>query len=187
MEADPTAFCTVEEFDKGVETLRQFVLLRAESVRGQLDGTIPSTAEGQAADASSLVDASMITLSDMGSQGMGGGGRMGGFRPDENAAAGADMQTQQDDRGAAEPPVGAAPPEGAAPPPEGGQPQQAAQGGPAPGGGWAAAGMGGNRPGRTGTAQQTAAQNQQALWIGGCAAVMVLAIRFVLFFRRRKQ
>lgn len=203
VEADPTAFCTVEEFDKAVETLRQFVLLRAESVRGQLDGTIPSTAEGQAADASALVDASTITLSDMGSQGMGGGGRMGGFRPDENAAAGADMQTQQDIQGAAEaaaePPAGAAPPpEGGqtedsaaaaagAEPPEGGQPQQAAQGGPTPGGGWAAAGMGGNRPGRADTAQQTAAQNQQALWIGGCNAVMVLAICFVLFFRRRKQ
>lgn len=51
-------------------------LLRAESVGGQLNGTIPSTSEGQTQDSSSLVDASGLTVSDMGSMGnaMGGGG-----------------------------------------------------------------------------------------------------------------
>ena len=76
-EKDPTAFCTYEEFLKGAETLKEFCLLRAESIRGQLDGSIPSTSEGQTADSSALIDASHLTVSDMGSQGMGGGNGMG--------------------------------------------------------------------------------------------------------------
>ncbi len=81
VEKDPTKFCTYEEFEKGVETLRTFCKLRSESVQGQLDGTIPSTTDGQSADSSSLVDASSITLSDMGTMNNGGdrGGDKGGF------------------------------------------------------------------------------------------------------------
>ena len=76
---DPTAFCTYEEFETGVQTLRSFCEKRIESVRGQLNGTIPSTTAGQNADDSALVDASGITLSDMGRQGsVGGGGDQGG-------------------------------------------------------------------------------------------------------------
>ena len=74
VEKDPTAFCTYEEFETGVDALRQFCALRSESVRGQLDGTIPSTDEGQSADSSTLVDASSLTLSDMDSMGGGTGG-----------------------------------------------------------------------------------------------------------------
>ena len=73
VQRDPTKFCTYEEFQTGVEALRQFCHLRAESVAGQLAGTIPSTDEGQEADNANLVDASGLTLSDMGSMGMGGG------------------------------------------------------------------------------------------------------------------
>ena len=75
VEKDPTKFCTYEEFETGVETIKQFCLLRAESVSGQLEGTIPSTKEGQAEEGSTFVDASSITLSDMGtmSDSMGGG------------------------------------------------------------------------------------------------------------------
>ncbi len=84
VEKDPTAFCAYDEFETGVETLRQFCALRAQSVRGQLDGTIPSTDEGQDADRSAFVDASFLTLSDMGSMGggMGGPGDGPGKRPD---------------------------------------------------------------------------------------------------------
>lgn len=76
VESDPTKFCTYEEFKKGVSVLKEFCLLRAESVSGQLSGTIPSTSEGQAQDSSALVDASGLTVSDMGSMGKmrGGGG-----------------------------------------------------------------------------------------------------------------
>ena len=78
VEKDPTAFCTYEEFETGVAALKSFCEKRTESVRGQLDGTIPSTDEGQEADPSNLVDASDLTLSDMGSMGGGNGGPGGG-------------------------------------------------------------------------------------------------------------
>ena len=96
VEKDPTAFYTYEEFQTGVETLRSFCRLRAESVTGQLDGTIPSTEDGQAADASALVDASSITLSDMGTMNQGGG--FGGSPPGGSPE-------QQDPRPAAEAPT----------------------------------------------------------------------------------
>lgn len=81
VESDPTKFCTYEEFKNGVSTLKEFCLLRAESVSNQLDGTIPSTSEGQTQDSSALVDASELSVSDMGSMGnMRGGGGMPGDR-----------------------------------------------------------------------------------------------------------
>ena len=73
VERDPTKFCTYEEFEKGVEALRTFCELRTQSVRGQLDGVIPSTDDGQSADSSALIDASALTLSDMGNMNRGGG------------------------------------------------------------------------------------------------------------------
>ncbi|MGI6607446.1 MAG: CotH kinase family protein [Erysipelotrichaceae bacterium] len=66
VEKDPTAFCCYEDFLLGVDTLKRFCLLRAQSVRGQLDGTIPSTIAGQKRDKSNLIDASSIWLPDMG-------------------------------------------------------------------------------------------------------------------------
>ena len=79
VEKDPTKFCTYEEFQTGVDTLREFCLLRAESVSGQLEGTIPATSEGQAAGSASLIDASHIVISDMGSMNGAMGGGRGGF------------------------------------------------------------------------------------------------------------
>lgn len=76
VQKDPTKFCTFEEFEKGVEAIRAFCELRAQSISGQLDGSIPSTSDGQNADKSALVDASALDISAMGT--MGGGGR-GGF------------------------------------------------------------------------------------------------------------
>lgn len=66
IEKDPTAFCSYEDFHLGVNTLRDFCLLRAQSARGQLEGTIPSTIAAQAEDQSSFIDASGIWLPDMG-------------------------------------------------------------------------------------------------------------------------
>ncbi len=66
VEKDPTAFCSYDDFLLGVETIKKFCLLRAQSVRGQLDGTIPSTIAGQKKDKSNLIDASSIWLPDMG-------------------------------------------------------------------------------------------------------------------------
>lgn len=72
VKTDPTAFYSYEEYDAGAEMLRQTVLLRAESILGQLDGTIPSTDAGQRLDASGLVDASHIDVETMGVFQMGG-------------------------------------------------------------------------------------------------------------------
>ena len=63
---DPTAFCSYEDYLTGVETFTSFCLLRAESVRGQLEGEIPSTIAGQEEDVVNRVDASEIWLPDMG-------------------------------------------------------------------------------------------------------------------------
>ncbi len=68
---DPTKFCTYEEFETGIDTLKEFCLLRAESIKGQLSGTIGSTEETQGEE--SLIDAGEMDISSMGSM----GGRMG--------------------------------------------------------------------------------------------------------------
>src|SRR5699024_11182078 len=47
VKADPTAFCSYEDFQLGADTISRFCLLRAESARGQLEGRIPSTIKGQ--------------------------------------------------------------------------------------------------------------------------------------------
>ena len=73
VEKDPTKFCTYEEFQTGISTLKEFCLLRAESISGQLDGTIGSTSDTQ--DSGTLIDAGDLQINDMGSMGntMGGG------------------------------------------------------------------------------------------------------------------
>ncbi len=77
VEADPAAFYTTEEFEKAVSTMQTFCAKRGESVRGQLEGTIPSTSAGQRSS-DALIDASEISTSDMGSMGSGGGFGGGG-------------------------------------------------------------------------------------------------------------
>lgn len=72
VEMDPSKFCTYEEFEKGAATLKDFCMLRAESVKGQLGGTIGSTSATQKTD--TLIDASHINTSDMGTMGGGKGG-----------------------------------------------------------------------------------------------------------------
>lgn len=64
VEKDPTKFCTYPGFEKGVETIAAFCHLRRESVKAQLSGETGN------------VDASSVTLSDMGT--MGGFGMPGG-------------------------------------------------------------------------------------------------------------
>ncbi len=72
MQTDPTAFYSYEEYLAAVETLYDTVKLRARSIEGQLDGTIPSTKEAQQGS-DALIDASSLDLSVMGSMNMGGG------------------------------------------------------------------------------------------------------------------
>lgn len=72
VESDPTKFCTYEEFETGAQTLREFCLKRAESISGQLDGSIGSTSDTQ--ESSTLIDAGSLQISDMGTMGSEGGG-----------------------------------------------------------------------------------------------------------------
>lgn len=71
VETDPTALYSYEEYEAGAEMLYQTVMLRAESVNGQIAGTIPATDEEQRTDATELVDASEIDISVMGVMDMG--------------------------------------------------------------------------------------------------------------------
>lgn len=102
VEKDPTKFCTAEEFDTGVQTMQQFVTLRAEAVSHQLEG------DGAA------VETGDLNLSDMGSMGGGknrdfdfsamSGEQRGGkssrtdseVSDDNTADASPDLQTQED-------------------------------------------------------------------------------------------
>lgn len=70
---DPNAHYSYDEYDVAAQTLIEVVELRAKSISGQLDGSIPSTNDGQNADSDSLIDASNIDLSVLGTMNMGGG------------------------------------------------------------------------------------------------------------------
>ena len=63
---DPTAFCSYEDHRLAVNTLEELCLLRAESIRGQLEGTIPATIRGQQEQPELKVDASHIRITDLG-------------------------------------------------------------------------------------------------------------------------
>ncbi|MCI8772536.1 MAG: spore coat protein CotH [Lachnospiraceae bacterium] len=66
VEKDPTKFCTYQEFQEGAATLKEFCILRAKSISGQLNDSIPSTDTEQAQDDSSLIDGSHLSISAMG-------------------------------------------------------------------------------------------------------------------------
>ena len=212
VEKDPTKFCTYEEFEKGVETLRQFCALRFESVRGQLDGTIPSTDEGQNADPDALVDTSGLTLSALGSMGGGGGGAPGGGPGGPGSSAGGGFPGGG--FGGGEMPAA---PEGGFPsqggnftvpesaesftPPDTGTAEDSdssaadgtdssgrpgsGNGGGFPGGGGFGGGPGGGFPGGTSDGTTAAAPLSQSDWImiAACFAVLLVGILFVKKFR----
>ncbi|MBQ9048323.1 MAG: hypothetical protein IJ120_10565 [Solobacterium sp.] len=64
VEKDPTAFYTSDEYRRGCEALKQFVILRAQSVRKQLNGEL-STISAEQSDQDN-VDASQLHLADTG-------------------------------------------------------------------------------------------------------------------------
>lgn len=80
VQTDPTAFYTYDEYKTAAEAFKNLGNLRAESVSGQLNGTVPSTTAEQKSDPDKLTDASSVTMSELGSNGMGGDfGGFGGF------------------------------------------------------------------------------------------------------------
>ena len=174
VERDPTKFCAYEEFQTGVDTLRTFCNLRSQSVQGQLDGTIPSTEEGQQEDSSALIDASNITLSDMGSMGNGGGGGpQPGNGPQQDGSQQSDSNETQQDANNTWPGGNLQPPAGNFTMPDGGF--QPPNGGPRSPDGMAFDG---------GTAQTTA--NAGFGWIAVGASVVLLAagMGVAMLFRR---
>ena len=66
VEADPTAFCSYEDHRLAVDTLLEVCRLRAESVRGQLEGCYPSTLAQRAEHPNAGVEASHVDLRDLG-------------------------------------------------------------------------------------------------------------------------
>ncbi len=73
VEKETHAFYTYDEFQTGAATLKSFCLKRAQSVQGQLDGSIPSTDSAQRGS-TALIDASELSLSSMGSMNTGNNG-----------------------------------------------------------------------------------------------------------------
>lgn len=71
VETDPTAFYTYEEYQTAADTLYRIVKFRAQSIEGQLDGTIPSTS-GEQSGSDALIDASFLSVSAMGTMNTGG-------------------------------------------------------------------------------------------------------------------
>ena len=173
VEKDPTKFCTYDEFETGVQTLKNFCCLRAQSVTGQLDGSIPSTSEAQRENSESLVDASAITISDMGSMGntMGGKGGFGGRqnddadksdaadtegftppqRPDSSADAGTDFEADT----------------------QGGPPQSPPDS------------QNGTSPGQTDGQGSSRTSGTQTVLLAACALVLALGLGFAVFYKRR--
>ena len=100
-QTDPTGFYTSDEYEQAVTLLKTVVEKRAESILGQLDGTIPSTTDGQQADPDVLVDTSRIYLTILGTQGGGGhgggfpGGGRGNMQPPTDGAAAPEQTGQQ--------------------------------------------------------------------------------------------
>ena len=99
VETDPTAFYSYEDYEKATGILYDAIKLRAESIEGQLNGTIPSTDEGQNEDSSALIDASDLDIHAMGqfSMGMGDGGNdfVGRRRPKPSDSSSEETPSEQ--------------------------------------------------------------------------------------------
>lgn len=70
---DPTALCTYDKYEKAVATFIKLGNLRAQSIDGQLKGTIPSTTASQKSSSNKLISGGDLVLSDLGAMSWGGG------------------------------------------------------------------------------------------------------------------
>ena len=184
VEKDPTKFCTYEEFWTGVATLREFCLLRAESVKGQLNGTIGSTSATQVSG--TLIDASSLDVSTMGTMGGKGGGMNfpGGDMQKPSGDSASDRPSTQPDSsensGSSRPQM----PGGFG----GNMPPGFSDGMPDMSGGNMERPEGGSRL----NSEQSPSQTQSVIstsfiiMIGVSAAVLVLGLVFALLYKRRK-
>ncbi len=94
---DATAFYTYDDYEKSLPQFKKLCLLRSESIKGQLDGTIPSTTSSQKQNEASLIPADGVNLSALGSMmgGMGGNGQMGGIGGNRPQNFGQNIQDMQ--------------------------------------------------------------------------------------------
>lgn len=111
LQEDASAFYNMDEFEKAVDTLQTFCEKRGISIRGQLEGTVPSTRQAQAEATDALVDAGDIAIADMGSMNNGGPDGPGGLGgPDGPDAPGSPGGPDSPGKGFS-PPDGVLPPE----------------------------------------------------------------------------
>ena len=153
VEQDPTKFCTAEEFETGAAALRTFCQLRSEAVAAQLAGE------------ETAVDASGLTLSDMGTMNNGGG--RGFDRGNTDDTDGQTPPERPDDSSGFTPPDGM---DGNFSPPDG-----TAQSFSPPGGGSS------DTP-----AQDSAGGTSGWIWLGISAAVLLAAVMVAVGFRKRR-
>lgn len=100
VESDPSAFYTLDEFDKAYNTLLAFCNYRAESIRLQLDGKLSTVTDEQ--EETARVDVSDITINDMGRQNMGFDGdkdfkMKGGFKIENSSTEGGNTDSNNDE------------------------------------------------------------------------------------------
>lgn len=203
VQQDPTKFCTYEEFETGIDTLKAFCLLRAESISAQLSGAIGSTSDTQ--DEATLIDAGSLQVSDMGSMGGGMGKNIGnsigddigdpiGNGTDSDAPQpnnGQDTQTDASDRPS--PPDGSdqqgqrpgSRPDGTPPNTSGDSSDRTPPdfSGEMPDG--APPDFSGDTTDGT-TGDQIQGQTPSLLLMGGSAAVLLAGLAFALLYKRRK-
>ncbi len=186
---DASAFYTYEQYSQALPMLKEFGRLRAESIQGQLDGSIPSTTEGQANASGKLVDASAINLSAMGAQGGGGGGF--GAGGDQGGRQGGRMGRQNDTNGGQQ--AGGQEntqqglPQDGFQPPEGMQQNGGTAGGERPDmGGRQQNGFGMGAPGQQQTAAGGLTGKTDLLIIAGSGLILIAGLVFVVRFKRRK-
>lgn len=74
---DATSFITYDKYQKAVPAFIKLGNLRAQSIDGQLNGSIPATTTGQSSNGSRLINSNEFSLGDLGG-GFGGGGFGGG-------------------------------------------------------------------------------------------------------------
>lgn len=67
VENDVSVFCTFEEYKLAVSSFKTLGNLRAESIQGQLDGTVPSTTMDQSTNSEQLISAGDLNLADLSS------------------------------------------------------------------------------------------------------------------------
>lgn len=203
VQQDPTKFCTYEDFETGIDTLKAFCLLRAESISAQLSGAIGSTSDTQ--DEATLIDAGSLQISDMGSMGGGMGKNIGnsigddigdpiGNGTDSDAPQpnnGQDTQTDASDRPS--PPDGSdqqgqrpgGRPDGTPPNTSGDSSDRTPPdfSGEMPDG--APPDFSGDTTDGT-TGDQIQGQTPSLLLMGGSAAVLLAGLAFALLYKRRK-